>query len=83
VDTDVILADRLLDQAVGIPAPPALQKSIILAAQEVAAMKSGQAQECRFASGVSKPPDGCDALVIGHQAVRHNDKIGASNSGPS
>jgi hypothetical protein len=83
VDTDVILGDCLLDQAVGIPAAPALQKSIILAAQEVAAMKSGEAQECRFASGVSKPPDGRYALVICHQEVGHNAKIGVINSGPS
>ena len=69
MNAEVTLEHPFLDQAVCISTAMAFQKSVVLAPEEVATMKSGEASECGFTFGIPESLDGHFAIVISHSTI--------------
>jgi len=63
---NVTFANRFFDQVFRASAWLVTQKGIVLAAQEISAVKSGQAQERRLRLGVAELLDLTNSLFVGH-----------------
>ena len=67
VDPDVTFREASLNQTLGASPGFLAEKFVVLAAQEIAAMKGDHAEKRRLAVGITAALQGEDPLFIGHR----------------
>ncbi len=82
VDPDVTLREASLNQTFGASPGLLAEKFVVLAAQEIAAMKRDRAEKRRLAMGITAVLQGEDPLFIGHRERMASVSPGPSGTGP-